>query len=354
MTRDDVVESTGPATTPAILASIIMPALNEEAYISDAITSLLEDSDETLIEILVVDGGSTDRTVEIVAGIARAERRVKLVQNPRRIQSAGFNIGATLSDPRANVLIRADCHAIYPRAFIKKCLDPLSDSKISSVVVPMRTVGRTCIQRAISAAQNSVLGNGGSSHRKLGRSRFVDHGHHAAVRKGSFLQLGGYDERFTHNEDAEFDVRLVANGGMIWLNTDAAINYYPRSSISSLSRQYFKHGSGRALNFIKHRSTPKLRQLIPVLVLIINAISILALPFTFGLSFIIFATYLIINVLLGIVIGVSRRDACAAASGLAAVVMHNAWAIGFCGGCLTGRRKLAQPGVHRGEMSSLP
>ncbi|MEJ2118305.1 MAG: glycosyltransferase, partial [Alphaproteobacteria bacterium] len=97
--------------------SIVMPSLNEEHYIRDAITSILPCDGEIDYEILIVDGGSTDSTCEIVQQLAKENPRIKLLHNPRRIQSAAMNLAAEAAAPQSRYLLRADCHAEYPPAF---------------------------------------------------------------------------------------------------------------------------------------------------------------------------------------------------------------------------------------------
>src|SRR2546421_453420 len=103
-----------------------------------------------------------------------------------------------------------------------------------SVVVSMIAKGVTCSQMAAAAAQNSKLGNGGSAHRRKAQGRFVDHGHHALLDVNAFRLVGGYDESFSHNEDAELDFRLTAAGCRIYLCAGADITYYPRKRLLSL------------------------------------------------------------------------------------------------------------------------
>lgn len=308
--------------------SIVMPALNEERYISVAIASIIPRSDEVEYELLVVDGGSTDRTRAIVESLAASNPRIRVIANEKKIQSAGVNMGAKMSDASSNYIVRADCHLHYPDGFVERCLRRFSDPDVASVVVPMRTEGTTCMQKAIAAAQNSRLGNGGSAHRLPGRSGFVDHGHHAAFDRQTFLKLGGYDESFSHNEDAEFDKRVIKSGKRIYLDSEAAITYYPRTTLGSLSRQYFRHGWGRASTLLKHRTRPQMRQMLPPIVLLTCLIALVLAPLN-AASLMVPAAYAAASMMWGIGLAVRKRELCLALSGIAAMVMHMSWAAGF-------------------------
>ena len=125
-------------------------------------------------------------------------------------------------------------------------LEALARTGADSVVVPMDAVGVGCFQRAVAWVVDTPLGSGGSAHRGGKRSGFVDHGHHAAFKAARFRELGGYDEAFSHNEDAEFDRRLADAGGRIWLDADIRIGYFPRATPGALWRQYWNYGRARA------------------------------------------------------------------------------------------------------------
>lgn len=309
--------------------SIVMPALNEERYIADAIASILPRSDELDYELLVMDGGSRDRTAEIVQEIAADNPRIRLLCNERRIQSAAINIAAGICDPRAAIFVRADCHARYPAAFASRCADTLRRMQASSVVVPMHAVGRGPMQRAIAVLQNSRLGNGGSRHRLSGRSGYVEHGHHAAFDRKTFLSLGGYDETAPFNEDAEFDIRLLRAGGRIYLDADLMIDYYPRSTLPTLARQYFRHGWGRANTILKHGKIPKLRQVLPLLLLLAMVGGLTFWPFAGFTALLPAAFYASSCLVWAIVLAAQSRDAAVLLAAPAAMSMHLSWAVGF-------------------------
>lgn len=327
--------------------TIVMPALNEERYIAAAIDSITQETDDSArtfdYELIVMDGGSTDATHQIVAQLAAENSRIRLVNNPKRLQSAAVNLAAVTADTRSRHIIRADCHATYPAGFVANLIATLNDTGAQSVVVSMRAVGSTCIQTAIAAAQNSRLGNGGSAHRLAGFKGFVDHGHHAAFDRAQFIASGGYDEACAFNEDAEFDRRLSNDGGKIYLSGDLVIDYFPRDSFTRLARQYANHGWGRANTLLRHGTRPRLRQMLPVAVfaacLIGSVLALIAHP----LFWLVPAGYLLTTLILGIGLGAAAHTRCAMASGLAAITMHMSWAVGFL------RRYISEmaTGTHR-------
>ena len=317
--------------------TVVVPVLNEECYIAACLTSLLAQgndwADGSAFEILVMDGGSTDRTQEIVAALQEANPSIRLVNNPKRLQSAAMNLAARIASPRATVLLRADAHALYSPDFLAICVRALMETGAASVVVPMVTRGDAGFQHAVAAAQNSLLGNGGSAHRRASSSRFVEHGHHAAFDRRFFLSIGGYDETFSHNEDAEYDHRVSLAGGRIWMCGDVTLSYFPRRDPWGLAKQYFFHGAGRARTLLTHRIRPRLRQLLPLLMLLGSIGGLLLAPVHFAFALIPLA-YCLICLACGAAVSLRRRDPWLLAIGPAAMIMHLSWATGFIWRCL--------------------
>jgi succinoglycan biosynthesis protein ExoA len=221
-----------------LFVSIVMPSLNEEAFIGAALSTICNISERLDYEVLVMDGGSTDQARRIVMEAARLNKRIKIYDNPKRLQSAALNFAEMLADPRADIIIRADCHAAYPEGFVEICCRKLIETRACAVVVPLKIVGICCFQRAAAVLQTSVLGHGGGDNRPVKHSGFVDHGHHAAFDRRHFRVVKGYDETFSHNEDTELDIRIAAAGGAIWLEASIPVTYFPRFNMRSLMMQY--------------------------------------------------------------------------------------------------------------------
>ncbi|MEW6635017.1 MAG: glycosyltransferase family 2 protein, partial [Pseudomonadota bacterium] len=182
-------------------------------------------------------------------------------------------------------------------------------------------------QKAVAAAQNSKLGTGGSKHRHSSAGEWVDHGHHALMRIAAFRAVGGYDETFSHNEDAELDYRLRQAGYRIWMSGGTQMVYYPRSTLKSLYFQYLGYGRGRAKNVLKHRVVPKVRQMIPLLV---APVVLLALySFIHWLAAVPFLLWAAVCLGYGAVTAIRQRNLALALAGVSAMVMHFGWSVGF-------------------------
>ncbi|MBB5685755.1 glycosyltransferase family 2 protein [Sphingobium boeckii] len=309
-------------------AAVIIPTFNEAAHIGGLLEQLLRQKRDVVGQILVADGRSQDATRAIVAQIAAANDRVHLIDNPDRLQSAGINRAAAAADPAHGILVRMDAHSGYADDYVARLIRTLQERDTESVVVRLRTVGRTCMEKAIAAVSNSIFGTGGAAHRIGGQSRLIDHGHHAAFRRDAFQSSGGYDVHFIANEDAEFDYRLRRAGGRIWLAADIEVDYFPRSTLGALARQYWRYGRGRAQNFLKHREKLRARQLVaPLLVVMLaasTAVSLvqpyaLALPLLYAAGCCAAALWLALR----------ARSICVMLAAPALWAMHLCWGAGF-------------------------
>jgi succinoglycan biosynthesis protein ExoA len=264
--------------------------------------------------------------------------QVKLLRNPKKIQSAAVNLAVATYGAQHDVIVRCDAHALYPPGFLNSLLSALARTGADSVVIPMDSVGQTCVQRAIAWVSDSAVGSGGAAHRAGKKSGFVDHGHHAAIRTEAFRRIGGYDETYAFNEDAELDSRLARYGGSIYLDSEIRMKYMPRDSLAKLMRQYFYYGLGRSRTMRRHPGSARIRQMVVPL----NFLSLLA-SFAMQPFSRVFLTwpiaYFFVLALVSLHIAFIKRSMCGLLAGLAAFIMHNAWAAGFIYGVCSMREK---------------
>lgn len=306
---------------------IVVPCLNEAAHIEALVEKMRPSLEPLHAKIVIADGGSTDGTREIARRLAAEDERVLFLDNPKRIQSAAVNQVVAEFGSGFDFLIRIDAHASYPDGYCETLVDEAVATGADSVVVAMETVGLSTFQKATAVAQNSKLGNGGSKHRTGAAGEWVEHGHHALMRIAAFEAIGGYDEAFSHNEDAEFDYRLRRSGFRIWMTDRTSMVYYPRTRIGSLFRQYFAYGRGRAKNFLKHRAMPGLRQMLPLAVAPVALGALLAI--VDWTAIIPFGVWTAACLSYGVWIALGQRNPYGPLAAVSAMIMHLAWSAGF-------------------------
>ena len=258
--------------------TIAMPCLNEEAYIEACIrTVLAQDYPSDRFELLVADGMSTDATREIVDRLASEDPRIRRIDNPARIQSAGIN--GILAEARGEILVRMDVHCEYAHDYVSQCVKALEATGADNVGGAQRARSKTLFQRALCAALDSPLGVGGAKYRSAEAEGFVDTVFLGAFRRRVFESAGMYDPKAITNEDAELNQRIIEGGGKVYLSKDIVVHYFPRGSFEALAKQYFKYGQGRARTLLKRGKFLSLRPAIPFLMTISGAAMVLTSPF---------------------------------------------------------------------------
>lgn len=316
--------------------TIIIPTLNEERYLERCIRSLAEPAPPELREILVVDGGSSDRTVEIARRLAEELPGIRILHNPARIQSAAFNLAMDQADPASTCLLRCDAHAEYAPGFVSRAVATLAETGAGVVGFAAVPAATGAFQRAVAFAQSTPAGVGGSQYRRGGASGWVDSAMHGCFSAAAVRAVGGYDETFTHNEDSELSLRLRRAGYGVWLDSELRVSYFPRDTMRGLTRQYWLYGRGRARTCRKHRIRPRPRQAAPVALLLTNAA--LALGASRRRRFALpLAAYAAALFAIAAREAARKRDPALLLAAPALAIMHHAWGAGFLAELVEGR-----------------
>jgi succinoglycan biosynthesis protein ExoA len=221
--------------------------------------------------VWVMDGGSTDGTIDLERGMEAKDAQLHLFDNPGGSQSHAMNLAAQMAvDAGYRIMVRADAHCRYRAEFVQGMIGRLTDKAADSVTVPLiaTRVAYTRWQLANGELQRSWLGNGGARHRQLGRSGWSDHGHHAAFLVDRFLAVGGYDINLRACEDVDYDHRQQAAGGRIWFAANWPVAYMPRANPRATWQQMLRNGRARMQVALKHRNQLNQRQLLPVVALV--------------------------------------------------------------------------------------
>jgi glycosyltransferase involved in cell wall biosynthesis len=214
------------------LVSVIIPCRNEEQFIRRCLESTLAwNSDEYELEILVVDGCSTDRTREIVSEIQLHNPCIVLLDNPKQNKPAALNIG--ISATRGKWIVRLDAHAEYPPDYLQRCLDTAKRTGADNVggIVIARLRANTMQAQLVQALTTHRFGVGSSGFRTNALEGPADTVPFGCYRREVFEKIGCFDERLLHSQDFEFNQRLLRAGGTIWLNPRIRTSYYNQATL---------------------------------------------------------------------------------------------------------------------------
>jgi glycosyltransferase involved in cell wall biosynthesis len=228
------------------MASVLVPVVNEEAHIREAVDAMRAQELDGPIEFLFMDGGSTDRTRAILEEIGAEDRRVRVFDNPGRTTPHALNVG--LANARGEYVARMDAHAFYPPAYVALGIERLKLGDVvwvSGAAIPR---GEGPWSRRVALALNSGLGTIGSrkwQENGEGGSGEVelDTGVFAGVWRRSTLEaLGGWDTGWPVNQDSEMAARVLASGGRIVMLPEMGAEYVPRGTLKGLAKQYGRYG----------------------------------------------------------------------------------------------------------------
>jgi succinoglycan biosynthesis protein ExoA len=259
-------------TEERVKCSVLIPVLDEERHIARTLDAMRRQRFSGGIEFLVVDGGSADRTREILSELAREDSRVRVLENPRKTTPSGLNIA--LAHARGQWVARMDAHTEYPDDYLELGVRRLARGDTRWVSGPPVARGYGPVSRAVSLALRTRLGRGGS--RKWASERSYVNGEYeldAGVFGGvwertTLLQYGGWDEAWWRNQDSEMAGRFLAHGERLICLPPMAAEYAPRDSLAGLWRQYFQYGEFRERTAVRHPHTMRRSHLLaPALVM---------------------------------------------------------------------------------------
>jgi glycosyltransferase involved in cell wall biosynthesis len=257
-----------------IEVSIVIPVYNEEHYIAQCLESLIkQDFPKEKFEILLVDGKSTDNTINIIESYLEQNKHIRLLNNPDKTTPKGMNIG--IKSARGNIIIVTSAHALLQNDYLSKCISTFERTDAISVGGQMITLPKntSLIAKAISIATAHVFGVGNSKFRTSTKAGYVDTVAFGAFKKEIFDKIGLFNEQLPRNQDLEFNSRIIKNGGKIYLNPEIKSYYYNRSTLKELWKQNFTNGQWNIYTYLISQESLSTRHFIPfifVLSIMIN------------------------------------------------------------------------------------
>jgi succinoglycan biosynthesis protein ExoA len=253
--------------------SVVIPCYNEANFIGKVLENLADQYESDRYEIIVVDGGSQDRTRDKIQAFksTRPELSVVLVDNPARKIPAALNLG--IAAARGKIIARMDAHAVPSDGYVRRCVEVLSQEDAGVVGMPCHVLpaSDTLLARAIASAVSHPFGIGDAKYRlREGGAMLesVDTVAFACFRKSLWQELGGYNESLSTNEDYDFNYRVRLAGRDVILDRSGHCDYFARSTLQGLAAQYRRYGGWKARMIRLHPRSIKLRHLVaPVFVL---------------------------------------------------------------------------------------
>jgi succinoglycan biosynthesis protein ExoA len=316
------VDATTQLTPPV---SVIMPLLNEERHLRDAVAMILSQDYAGPLEVVIALGPSTDRTDEVAESLAAADSRVRLVRNPSGRTPDGLN--AAIGVSTGEVVVRVDGHSEIPDDYVRRAVAELLRVGADNVGGIMDARGTTDFERAVACAMRSPIGVGASRFHTGGEAGEADTVYLGVFRREALERVGGYDPHFSRAQDWEMNHRIRASGGRVWFTPDLRVTYRPRATVRALARQYFHYGRWRRVVSRYHEGTINPRYLAPPTMVGV-ATAATALGFVWAPAWLVPAAYVAGVTAGGLAITRGESLRTRAAGPVVLATMHWAWGIG--------------------------
>lgn len=244
--------------------TVVIPTQDEESDLVRALEAVAnQDVPIETVELIVVDGGSTDGTIAGARAAldGRGFARAEVLENPGGSTPSNLNVG--LASARGRYLCRIDARSIVPESYLRKCTSTL-EQRQEVIVTGGSQVARprdaSAVAVGIARALNNRWGMGLARYRRGAASGPADTVYLGAFRTQDLRSAGGWDERFATNQDFELNRRL-GREGTIWFHSDLHVGYLPRTSVAGLFAQYQRFGSWKVRYWRTTGDRPRLRQL---------------------------------------------------------------------------------------------
>jgi len=261
MDDNEAPASARSAAWPSV--SVIMPVLNEERHLADAVRHILDQDYPGALELVIALGPSADRTDAIAAELCAADPRVRTVPNPSGKTPAGLN--AAIAATRHEIIVRVDGHGLLAPGYLRTAVRLLADTGAANVGGVMHAEGVTVFERAVAVAMTSKLGVGNAKFHTGGDAGPADTVYLGVFRREVLEKHHGYNEAFIRAQDWELNHRIRDAGGLVYFSPELHVTYRPRPSIRTLAQQYLQYGRWRRVVMRTHTGTASLRYLAPPL-----------------------------------------------------------------------------------------
>ncbi len=217
--------------------SFITTVLNEAKTIDLLIASLLLQTKKPE-EVLIVDGGSKDKTLEILEN--RKQELIKQGIAAKIIVKKGNRAvgrNEAIRQATGELIVMTDAGCELDHDFLKQITDPFSDPQVEIVAGYYKAKTKTVLEKCV-VPYVLVMPD------KLKPETFLPSSRSMAIKKSLFLKLGGFPEECFDNEDYVFAQRLVKKGVKIHFAKNALVSWLPRTNLFSFFAMIYRFARG--------------------------------------------------------------------------------------------------------------
>ena len=304
-------------------ASFVMPVRNEEKYLASAVESVFVQVAPGKTELVLAIAPSIDKTRAIAEELQSKFKNLKIIDNPTGDTASGLNLAIAAAS--YEVIVRVDAHSQLTENYLTTALEVLRETGAANVGGRMHAVGVSPLQQAVAFGYNNRIGLGGGSFHVGGKAGAVETVYLGVFQKSWLQKVGGFDPKWVRGQDWELNQRIRSAGGVVWFDPRLVVNYFPRSSLSALGRQFYRTGVWRGALTRQAPFQSSLRYWIPPLFVV-------AALFGFPLWLYLLFIGLIAFNALELPNGVKLRVL------LVLPTMHFSWGIGFWVGLIRGAK----------------
>ncbi len=224
--------------------SIIIPCRNEEKYIENCINSILiNDYPSENYEIIIVDGKSSDKTIEIIEGLQKKHENIRHIDNPQKVTPVALNLG--IRNANYEYIMIAGAHSSFPENYISVLMKNIVDLKADGIggMLSTTSINSTAKTSSIIKVLSNKFGVGNSMFRiGVTKPTLVDTVPFGIYKKVLFENVSFYDERLIRNHDIALSKEFIQKRKKIYLLPDVRCNYYARESFKKLARNNYSNG----------------------------------------------------------------------------------------------------------------
>ena len=317
--------------------SVVIPVRDEQGSLGPCLDAVMAQTYPVeALEILVVDGGSRDGTLDLARRYAERYPHIELLSNPAGTIPAGLNVGIRAS--RGDIIARVDARARLAADYLETAVALLATSGADNVGGPVRSASRTATGQALALAWSSRLGLGSAAARYgEGQEHWADTVYLGVVPRRVFESIGLYDETIVQDEDSEFNYRLRARGGRVLVSPRLRSLYTNDPSLRRIARKNFQFGAAKVAVWRKHPAMLSPRHFVPPIFVAVLALGPVAL-WTGGLAadlwLILMGSYALACLTVAARAYFQRRERGALLLPLVLAVIHASWGAGFLVGAL--------------------